>query len=92
MIYTDYVPDNLDAFEQYEEEQERRRMVEGRFHSSGWVEKETGVFVPEEDAFDYAIEQCVKVVPDGFRRIKWTQEFKDMLTEWFFSGNWVKED
>lgn len=30
MIYTDYVPDNLDAFEQYEEEQERRSRMKKR--------------------------------------------------------------
>ena len=30
MVLTGYVPDNLDAFEQYEEEQERRRRMKKR--------------------------------------------------------------
>ena len=41
MIYTDYVSDNLDAFEQYEEEQERRRRVEKRLaYAYGEAERE----------------------------------------------------
>lgn len=52
----------------------------------------TGVCIDEEDAFDYAIEQCFEVVPEFVRRLKWTKDFKDMLVEWFYSGDWIKED
>lgn len=65
-------------------------MTESEF---GYKEIFTGTFVAEEDAFDYAIENCVEIVPDGFREIKWKEEFKKMLAEWFYSGGeWVKEN
>lgn len=57
----------------------------------GWVNVTGGVFVPVEDAFAYALGQCVESVPDGFSEIVWTKEFEEMLVEWFYSGNWIKE-
>jgi len=60
-----------------------------KLKSPGYTEMGTGVFVPEEDAFDYAIEHCVKHVPHGLHDIEWTQEFKDMLVDWFFAENWI---
>lgn len=59
---------------------------------SGYTQMGTGVFVHEEDAFDYALEQCFEVVPNFVHRLEWTEEFKEMLVEWFYSGNWIKED
>ena len=50
------------------------------------------MFVPEEDAFEYALEQCVETVPDSFFGIRWTEEFKEMLVEWFYSGHWISEE
>lgn len=47
---------------------------------------EAGTFVPENSAFEYALERCVNGTPDDKR------EFREMLVEWFFSGNWIKED
>lgn len=64
--------------------------IKEKLYGPGYKEMGTGVFVPKEDAFDYAIEQCVKIIPDGFRGIEWTQEFKEMLVEWFYSGNWIE--
>lgn len=58
----------------------------------GYRNLKTDVFVCEEDTFDYAIENCVEFVPSGFRKIKWTEEFMKMVVEWFYSGNWIKED
>lgn len=66
--------------------------VEKRLSGSGYVEIGTLNFVSEEDAFDYAIENIVNIVPPGFHEIEWTEEFKEMLVEWFYSGNWIKED
>ena len=40
-------------------------------------------FVPEEDAYDYALEKCMG---------EDNEEFRTMLVEWYFSGNWVKEE
>ncbi len=65
---------------------------ERKLDGSGWSEISTGTFVADEDAFNYALENCFEVIPEGLKNFKWTQEFKDMLTEWFFSRNWVKED
>lgn len=66
--------------------------ISERLSAPGWVEIGTGVFVPDEDAFNYALERCTEIVPPGIRSIKWTQEFRKMLVEWFFSGDWIKED
>lgn len=61
-----------------------------KLNGPGYVEIGTNVFVPEEDAFDFAIDRCVDIVPDGFRGVKWTEEFRKMLVDWFYSGNWIK--
>lgn len=54
----------------------------------GYEELKKGIFVDEEDAFDYALEQCLEDVPAGIRELKWTQEFRKSLVEWFYSGEW----
>ena len=40
-------------------------------------------FVPEEDAYEYALEKCMG---------EENEEFRKMLVEWYFSGNWVEEE
>lgn len=65
--------------------------IKEKLNGAGYKEMGTGVFVPEEDAFDYAIEHCA-IVPFMVQGIEWTQEFMEMLVEWFYSGNWIKED
>lgn len=52
---------------------------------SGYKDMETGIFVSEEDAYDYAME---RVSQDEDLE----QEFKETVVEWFYSGNWIKED
>ena len=47
---------------------------------------ELGKVVSDEDAFDYAMEQC-HVKEDGTADI----ECKMAMEEWYFSGNWIKE-
>ena len=47
---------------------------------AGYEEIGTGIFVPEEDAFEYALEQ-----------ISLDEEEKQDFVEWFYSGNWIKE-
>ena len=69
-----------------------REEVKERLRGPGYLEIGTDNFVSEEDAFDYALEQCLKVVPGFIHRIEWTEEFREMLVEWFYSGNWIKED
>ncbi len=65
--------------------------VREKLRLPGYREMGTGVFVPEEDAFDYALEQCFETVPAGIGLLKWTQDFREMLVEWFYSNNWIKE-
>lgn len=52
-----------------------------KLNGAGWEEIGTGAFVPDEDAYDYALE---RISQDG--------ELKRELVEWFYSGNWVRED
>lgn len=60
------------------------------FDAPGWTNVD-GTFVPEELAFDYAIDHCTNFVPSGFHKIKWMNEFKEMVVEWFYSGGeWKK--
>lgn len=47
---------------------------------------ENGAFVPEEKAYSYAIERCLRGTEND------QKEFREMLVEWFYSGNWIKED
>ena len=55
--------------------------VKEKLNGSGYLEIGTGNFVPEEDAFNYALERC----------INGTDKFKQEFVDWFYSGNWVKE-
>lgn len=55
--------------------------VKEKLNGPGYSEIGTGNFVPEEDAFDYALE----------RLIGSTEEFKREFVEWFYSGSWIKE-
>ena len=43
-------------------------------------------FVPESEAYEYALERCLNGTEEE------QKEFKEMLVEWFYSGNWVKEE
>lgn len=47
---------------------------------------DAGTVVDEEDAYDYALERCLSGSESD------RKEFKEMLVEWFFSGNWIRRD
>lgn len=47
---------------------------------------EEGNVVEDEDAYDYALERCLYGTETE------QQEFKDMLVEWYYSGDWLKEE
>ncbi len=66
--------------------------AEEKVNGAGYRQMGTEIFVPAEDAFDYAICQCVEMPPEGFLKIKWTEEFKENLVEWFYSDNWIWEE
>lgn len=84
--------DNYSAFEEHERENERMnkmnsRMdceygeIESKLNGCGYEEVRTGIFVPEEKAYDYAME-----------RVSLDEDLKQEFVEWFYSGNWVKEE
>lgn len=52
-----------------------------KLNGPGYEEIGTGIFVPEEDTYKYALE-----------RVSLDEELKQEFVEWFYSGNWVKED
>lgn len=52
---------------------------EVKLSGAGYEEIGTGIFVSEEDAYQYALE-----------RIGQSEELKKELVEWFYSGNWVR--
>jgi tRNA nucleotidyltransferase (CCA-adding enzyme) len=59
--------------------------VEKVLSQKGYHELGTNVFVPEEDAYEYALDRCMNGTEEEQR------EFKEILVEWFYSGNWIKE-
>ena len=47
---------------------------------------EQGTVVSQEDAYAYALERCLSGTEED------KQEFKEMLVEWFYSGNWARRE
>ena len=47
---------------------------------------EEGTFIPEEDAFAYALERCQTGTEEEVK------EFREMLVDWYYSGNWIKTE
>lgn len=48
--------------------------------------------VGEDEALDYVLEKlCLKITPAGKNGKETLEqaEFKEMLVDWYFSGNWV---
>ena len=57
----------------------------------GWrgIGPNAGQYVAVEDGFGYVCEQVGIEVFD--RTAPEAEEFKEMLIEWFFSGNWIED-
>lgn len=55
--------------------------VKERLNGPGYQEIGSGVFVLEDDAYQYALE-----------RISSDEDLKWEFVEWFYSGNWVEEE
>jgi hypothetical protein len=47
---------------------------------------ENGQRVEEEEAYEYALDRCLHGTPQD------RQEFREMLVEWFYSGNWIEKE
>jgi hypothetical protein len=92
--------DNYDLWEQHDYEQEKaleqypicehcgERITDESKHGreEGYVEMKTKEFVSMEDAYAYAFERCTNGTDEEIA------EFKEMLVEWFYSGNWTKQE
>jgi len=48
------------------------------------IGQEAGTFVKKENAYSYALERSTKGTMEDM------EAFKDMLVEWFYSGNWIR--
>lgn len=48
--------------------------------------KEAGRIIQQEDALEYALMRCMTTDKEEF-----VKEFGQEIEEWFFSGNWIKE-
>lgn len=59
--------------------------IEEKLNGAGYMEMGTRIFVPEEDAYDFAMERISQ--DDDLKK-----EFKETVVEWFYSWNWIKED
>lgn len=61
-------------------------MSEGK----GWrgIGPEAGKFVPADDGFRHAAQECGILVFEHTAPL--ADEFKEMLVEWYFSGNWIE--
>jgi hypothetical protein len=46
------------------------------------ISKEDGILVDEDKAFDYALQRLGKA----------PKEEKEDFIEWYYSGNWIKEE
>ena len=55
--------------------------VKEKLNNKGYTEIGTGIFVAEEDAYQYALE-----------RLSLDVDLQKEFVEWFYSGNWIKED
>lgn len=60
--------------------------LEEILEEKGYHELGTGVFVPEKNAYEYALEHCL------YGSEQEQRDFKELLIGWFFSGNWIKEE
>lgn len=59
--------------------------IKEKLNRAGYEEIGTGTFVPEKDAYEYAMERISQ--DEDLQK-----EFKETVVEWFYSGNWVKEE
>lgn len=66
----------------------RVRQLKGKKDPSLYVGigPEHGRQVPENVAYQYALDRCL----NGSECDQ--QEFREMLVEWFYSGNWIRRD
>lgn len=47
---------------------------------------EEGTFVSDQEAYNYAMERCRSGTEEEVK------EFKEMLVDWYYSGNWIRTE
>lgn len=55
--------------------------IETNLNGAGYEKMKTGIFVSKEDAYAYALES-----------LSLDENLQEEFVEWFYSGNWIKED
>lgn len=55
---------------------------------TGWIGigPENGTFVSDDQAFEYALERALHGDKEE------TKEFKEILVDWYYSGNWIRTE
>lgn len=56
-----------------------------------YVHTQTGERVYEDEAFNTAMEKLKLTIDECKELFDEQQEFKEMLVDWFYSGNWIEE-
>lgn len=71
----------VDSQWEFLEKQEPEVLKESGYHKYG-----KAIFVPDKEAYEYALDQCLYGAEEE------QAEFKKMLVEWYYSGNdWRRE-
>lgn len=60
---------------------EKEYEVKEELNGPGYEEIGTGIFIAEEDVYQYAL-----------KRLSQDEGLKQEFVEWFYSGNWVKKE
>lgn len=60
--------------------------IKEKLQEPGYSEFGTQVFVPDSEAYEYALQHCLNGTEEEIK------EFREMLVEWFYSGNWVRSE
>lgn len=62
-------------------------MSKGKFIGWQGITLNAGKFVEAEDGFEYV---CQQVGIEVHEENALTDDFREMLIEWYFSGNWIE--
>lgn len=60
--------------------------IKEKLKEPGYSELGTNVFVSDSEAYEYALERCLNGSEED------QKEFREMLVDWFYSGNWIRSD
>lgn len=63
-------------------------MMQAEENTAGYegIGPEKGIYIKEEDSLEFAVNRGLHGASDE------KQEFKEMVMEWFYSGNWIRTE